>query len=103
MEKRKILGENIRRYRQFKGLKQEDLAKKVGLTNYTISNIELGKQPNVGLKYLILIHKELGVGMVELFMEDPEARFIKLVISDENVQSLKPLFAEIIRILAKKE
>ena len=103
MKETEILGRNIKRFRQFKGLTQGDLAKKIGLTKDTICKIELGEQKNPGLKYLIAIHKELGVSMEELFMEDPGEKVIKLLISDENVRSLKPLLAELIRILAKKE
>lgn len=91
MNEIKILAFNLKRHRQFKGLKQEDLAKKVGLTKYTISNIELGKQENVGLKYLISICRELDVGLEELFMKNPDSFSLKLVISDKNFQALKRL------------
>ena len=101
MKETEILGKNIKRYRQFKGLTQSGLAKKVGLNKDTISNIELGKQENPGLKYLILIHRELDISMEELFME--EARFIKFVLSDQNMQSLERILAEITRRSAKKE
>ena len=101
MKEIEILGRNIKRFRQFKGLTQEDLAKKIGLTKDTICKIELGEQKNPGLKHLILIHRELDISMEELFME--EAKFIKIVISDENARSLEKIFAEIIRILAKKQ
>jgi len=101
MDEKKILGKNVRRYRQLKGLTQGELAKKVGLTKDTISKIELGKQENVGSKHLISICRELDISMEELFME--EARFIKIVLSDQNVQSLEKIFAEIIKRLPKKE
>ena len=98
-----ILGKNIKRYRQFCGLTQQDLAAKVGLTKHTISKIELGKQKNPGLKYLITISQELNVELEQLFMVDPEEKVIKLVISDQNARSLEKLFNEIIIRLAKKE
>jgi len=91
MSERAILEKNIKRYRLFKGLTQEDLAKKVGLTKDTISKIELGKQGNLGMKYLILIQEELDVTMGELFMRDPEEKVIKFVISDKNFESLEKL------------
>ncbi len=99
----RILGRNLKRCRKVRGLKQQDLAKKVGLTKYTISKIELGKQENVGLKYLISISRELNVELEQLVMADPEARFIKLVISDENARSLEKLFDGIAIIFAKRE
>jgi len=91
MRERAILEKNIKRYRKFKGLTQEELAKKVGLTKDTISKIELGKQENLGMKYLILIQEELDVTMSELFMRDPEEKVIKFVISDKNFKSLEKL------------
>lgn len=94
MEKREVLGKNIKRCRQVKGLMQKDLAKKVGLTKYTISKIELGKQENVGLKYLISICQELDVSIEEMFMENANYIPLKIVVSDKNVESLKRMFAE---------
>ena len=99
----KILARNLKRYRQFRGLTQEELAKKVGLIKDTISKIELGKQENIGFKYLISIHRELDVEMGELFMADPESKFIKLVISDQNARNLKRIFNEIVSRFTKKE
>jgi len=80
--------------RKLKGLTQEDLATKVHLTKDTISKIERGKQENPGLKHLISIHEELDVAMEELFMVDPEAKIIKLVISDKNFENLEKLFKD---------
>jgi len=91
MSERAILEKNIKRYRKFKGLTQGELAKKVGLTKDTISKIELGKQENLGMKYLILIQEELDVTMGELFTENPEEKVIKFVISDKNFESLEKL------------
>jgi len=91
MAEKKILEKNIKRYRQLKGLTQGELAKKVGLTKDTISKIERGKQKNLGMKYLFLIQEELDVTMSELFMEDPEEKVIKFVISDKNFKSLEKL------------
>jgi len=99
----KVLGKNLKRYRQFRGMTQNQLAIKVGMTKDTISMIELGKQKNIGLKYLISISRELNVELEQLFMADPEAKFIKLVISDKNFQALKELFTEITRTFSKKE
>jgi len=91
MSERAILEKNVKRYRQLKGLTQEELAKKVGLTKDTISKIERGKQKNLGMKYLILIQEELDITMSELFMENPEEKVIKFVISDKNFKSLEKL------------
>lgn len=50
-------------------LSQDDLAKKVGVTRQTISMIESGKY-NPTLKLCILICKELGKTLDELFWEE---------------------------------
>ena len=92
MREKEILAYNLKRLRQFKGLKQKDLAKKVGLTKDTISKIELAKQENVGLKYLISICRELDIAIEELFIKESRDFPIKLVISDENAAHLRKLF-----------
>ncbi len=94
MKEKETLAFNLKRLRQFKGLTQEDLAKKVGLTKDTISKIELGKQENVGFKYLIMICRQLDIGIEELFIRDARALPIKLVISDENVENIRRLFGQ---------
>jgi len=94
MIEKETLAFNLKRLRQFKGLTQEDLAKKVGLTKDTISKIELGKQENIGFKYLISICRELDIAIEELFIKDPRNFPIKLVISDENVKNIRKLFGQ---------
>jgi len=94
MREKETLAFNLKRLRQFKGLTQEELAKKVGLTKDTISKIELGKQENVGFKYLISVCRELDIAIEELFIRDSSALPIKLVISDENVENIRRLFGQ---------
>ena len=94
MNEKETLAFNLKRLRQFKGLTQEELAKKVGLTKDTISKIELGKQENVGFKYLISICRELDIAIEELFIKDPRNFPIKLVISDENAENIRRLFGQ---------
>lgn len=103
MKEKKALGFNLKRFRQFKGLSQEDLAKKVGLTKDTISKVELEKQENIGLKYLSLICRELDISIEELFVEDANYIPLKIVVSDKTVETLKNITTEFIRALAKKE
>lgn len=73
----KIFGRNLKRWRQFRGLTQEDLAGKVGLTKYTISNIEVAKQKNIGLRHVISICQVLNVTLEELFIKDPKFKYSK--------------------------
>lgn len=70
-----IFGRNLKRYRQWRGLTQQELAAKVGLGKDTISRIELAKQENVGFKYVILICKELDVKVEKLFTRDPKVKY----------------------------
>jgi len=72
-----ILGKNLKRYRCFRGLTQEELAAKVGLTKYTISNVEVAKQKNFGLKHVISICQVLDVKIEELFTWDPKVKYKK--------------------------
>jgi len=102
MKEKETLAFNLKRLSQVKGLTQKEMAKKVGLTKDTISKIELGKQENVGLKYLISICRELDVSIEELFMENANYIPLKIVVSDENVRILKNMFGEFKRILADK-
>jgi len=103
MDELGVLGQNLRRLRMGKGMTQVELARKVGLTKETVSKIELGKQKNPGVGYLVLICKELDIKMEELFMEEPEARFIKITLSDANARAIGEIFSQVQKILPKKE
>ena len=91
MNDMKTLGRNLRRLRLSSGLTQKELDTKVGLTKGTISKLELGKQGDIEVKYLLLICQTLGVSIEEFFIKN--ARTIKLIISDENVQTLGKIFS----------
>ena len=102
MDEREVLAKNLKRFRSSKGLSQEKLGKKVGMRGETISNIELVKQRNIGLKYLILICRELEIGMEELFLKNPDSVSFKLIISDKNVQVINEIFNQFKNIMDKK-
>ena len=102
MDEREVLAKNLKRYRSSKGLTQEELGTKVGMRAETISNIELAKQRNIGLKYLILICRELNIALEELFMKNPDSIPLKLIISDKNVQVIKEVFNQFKNIMDKK-
>lgn len=96
-----VLAKNLKRHRQSKGLTQKGLGQKVGLTKDTISKLELGKQENIGLKYLILICAELEISMEELFIKDFKYIPLKLVISDENSSTIRALLKQVSYVLSK--
>ncbi len=102
MDEREVLAKNLKRYRSSTGLSQKELGTKVGMRAETISNIELAKQRNIGLKYLILICRELNIALEELFMKNPDSVPLKLIISDKNVQVIKELFNQFKNIMDKK-
>ena len=59
-------GENIKKYRKIKGLKQENLARALNTTTATISRLENGKIiPNA--KEISIICNELGIYESDLF------------------------------------
>lgn len=89
MKEKQALAFNLKRLRQFKGLTQEDLAKKIGLTKDTICKLETGKQENIGMKFLTAICRELDISIEELFMEDPKKIRLDLIVSDKNVDTVK--------------
>lgn len=96
-----VLAQNLKRQRQFKGLTQKELGLKVGLTKDTISKIELGKQENIGMKYMYLICKELDISMEKLFIKDFRYIPLELVISDENIGTMRALLKQALFVLGK--
>lgn len=103
MNELEVLGANIKKYRQLKELLQRDLAEKIGMSMEYLSKIERGSKPNPGLKNLISISQELNIELFQLFLENPDMIFIKLIISDKNFENLKRLVDEIIKRLDDKK
>ena len=60
------VGENIRLWREFKNVKQEDLAKQIGKSKTTISNIERGKE-KANTNLVEDISKALGILPYQLY------------------------------------
>lgn len=65
------LGKKIKKYRQIKGISQEELAEKLEISQQTLSKIECGKNflTSVTLEKIPSI---LGVNIYELFMFEEE-------------------------------
>lgn len=91
MDEREIVVKNLRRYRLAKGLQQKELAAKVGLSKDTISKLEVGKQHNIGSKYLVSICRELDISIEELFLENPGRLRFEIVASEKGIESLKEI------------
>lgn len=101
MNEKEILGKNIKKYREFRELNQEMLAKKVNLDEGTISRLERGIE-NIRLENLIKIGKELDVSIEELFMQDGNLLSLRFVISDHNIKTLKEVIQIIKDLIEKK-
>jgi len=65
-----IVSENIKSFRQLKGMSQEELVKKSGISRDVISRIENAK--NIGLDSLISIANVLGISPSALFTTKEE-------------------------------
>ena len=105
MNQRKILGANIRKYREFKGLSKLQLAKEIGLKDdKQIERLETGHKlaDNFGLNRLLNICNILDVTLEELTIKDSNLLSLRFVISEHNIQTLKQ-FVEIIKELCNKK
>jgi transcriptional regulator with XRE-family HTH domain len=65
--KSNILGDNIRRYRSFKGLKQQVLADEIGVHRITLSRYENGNC-SIPTSKLLLIIEKLEIDFNDLFI-----------------------------------
>ncbi len=61
-----MLADNIKRYRSEKGLSQEQLAQKAGITYSTLAKLESGVNENPKVKTLQQIAKALDVSVDDL-------------------------------------
>ena len=96
MNETMTLANNLKRIRKAKGMRQEDLAQKVGLSQDSISKLELGKCMNPGMKYLIAIARELDIAIEELLMESPQKLTIEIIASEKNMEFIRA-FVEVAR------
>jgi transcriptional regulator with XRE-family HTH domain len=65
------VGNNIRKWRNLKGIKQEYLADQLGITKVAMSKIETGKT-DIPLKRLLEISKVLELKIIYLFTDPCE-------------------------------
>lgn len=64
-----LVGKNIRKYRNLKGLKQRELAEKCSLSEGFISDIESNTFRTISLNTLYLISRVLDIHIMLLFQD----------------------------------
>lgn len=84
MEKKNVVGSNIRKFRLKAGITQEELALMGGLSQGYINQLESGKR-NYTQKSLGLIANALSIPIIEFFREDEEIP----VVSEKESSYLK--------------
>lgn len=67
MSRIKLLGKNIKKYRELKGLSQEKLAETVELTREYIADVERGHK-RISLKRLFMVADAIEVEIYKLFV-----------------------------------
>ena len=104
MNEREVLGKNIRRHREYRGLKKEELADKIKVSAKTIERLELGKEltKNFGLNHLFNICKTLDVTLEELVIKDSNLLSLRFVISEHNISTLKEVVKMIKDLIESK-
>lgn len=85
------VGQRIRSLRQKKGMLQEELARRAGLSPSALSNFEQGRR-RTSLDWLRKISKALGVPMSELI---PESRVRKPLAQNEEEEKLLALWRKL--------
>ena len=85
------VGRRIRELRQEKGLLQEELARKAGLSASALSNFEQGRR-RISLEWLRKISKVLGVTVSDLI---PDSRIRKPLAENDEEEGLLSSFRKI--------
>ena len=66
------MGINLKIFRIKKGLKQQELADRVGISRYYLSNLETGKANNPNNDLMIKLSRALDTTVEELFFSKEE-------------------------------
>jgi len=105
MNEREILGKNIKRYREYRGLKKKELADKIKVGSKTIERLERGDKltRNFGINHLFDICENLDVTLEELVIRDSNLLSLRFVISEHNISTLKEVVKIIKDLCEKKE
>lgn len=95
MKIKKLLGNNIKRYRKGLDLTQEELSERLGISQNHLSSIEIGKR-FVSAELIEKIAKELNVSPATLFYDE------KKLNSEDSIKDIKRIIDKELN-KAKKE
>lgn len=98
MEKKNIVGGNIRKFRSIAGITQERLALISGLSQGYINQLESGKR-NYTQKSLELIADALSTPIIEFFREEKDHEFSTVSEKESSYQKKRSYKKEFIQIL----
>jgi transcriptional regulator with XRE-family HTH domain len=88
MTPQEIIGNNIRILRKSKGIKQETLAKQLGLTKGRLSQIENGHCAELSINRIELIANFLKVNFFELLSQQSQGEYS--FISSNDFEEINP-------------
>ncbi len=103
MDVKKLLGENIKKYRKSLNLSQEELAEKLNISPKHLSNIERGRK-FASAELIGKIALELGISVSSLFFDEKKLKNedkikkIKKVIDKELSKTKKELLKKIVEL-----
>ncbi|TLD42584.1 MAG: hypothetical protein JETT_1140 [Candidatus Jettenia ecosi] len=99
MEKRNIVGSNIRRFRLDAGITQEELALISGLSQGYINQLENGRR-NYTQKSLELIAHAMSIPLIEFFKEEESKQVSFVAEKGDNYQKKSPNKREFFQLLS---
>lgn len=80
-----VFGDNVKYYRELRGMTQNDLAQKVGVARWTISSWELGKH-GVSIDKLVDIAKALNISPAMLVHDRGRQSFVEHLMVDKKAR-----------------
>ena len=99
LDKKKVIGANVIKFRKLRGLEQIQLAEKAQLSEESISNIERGVS-NTTIDTLTKIANVLEIDLEELFLE--RALSLNLALSEKNINNIEEIIKFLQGVLRKE-
>jgi transcriptional regulator with XRE-family HTH domain len=99
LDKKKIIGANVIKFRKLRGFEQIQLAEKARLSEESISNVERGTS-NATIDTLTKIADALKIDIEELFLE--RALTLNLALSEKNINNIEEIIKFLQGVLKKE-